>query len=71
MKTFNTNIFLELNSRIFVYEDDTWAIKGRYDNALEDDEDVAWTFDDGHDILRLLVVSDSYFFDKISNITVK
>ena len=60
---YNANTLLELNSRIFVYEDDTWAVKGRYENALEDNDDVMWTFDDGHDILRLLIVSNPNFFN--------
>ena len=60
-KTFYTLIFytfIELNSRIFVYEDDTWAVKGRYENALEDNDHAMWTFDGGQDILCLLIVSD-------------
>lgn len=48
---------LELNSRVYVYEDDTWAIKGRYEDALEDNDDVVWMFDDGQDKLYLLIVS--------------
>lgn len=58
-KTFN--MLLESNSRIFVYEDETWAVKGRYENALEDNDDAMWTFDEGFDILRLLIVSKLYF----------
>jgi hypothetical protein len=61
-KTFNTNTLLECNSRIFIYEDDTWAIKGRYEDALEDNDDVTWTFDDGHDKLYLLIVSNNCFY---------
>lgn len=60
---YNAITLLELNSRIFVYEDDAWAVKGRYENALEDNDNVMWTFDDGHDILRLLIVSDPYFLN--------
>ena len=32
--------------------------KGRYENALEDNDHAMWTFDGGQDILRLLIVSD-------------
>ena len=64
-QSFNTNILLELNSRIFVHEDGTWAVKGRFENALEDDEDVTWTFDDGHDTLRVLIISSLYFLKLI------
>jgi hypothetical protein len=68
--TFNTNTLLELNSRIFVYEDDTWAIKGRYEDALEDNDDVTWIFDSGQDKLHLLVVSNLSFKNKFSNIMI-
>ena len=44
------------NQRIFVYEDDVWAVKGRFETALEDDEDAEWSFLDGQDILRVLIV---------------
>ena len=68
-KTFHTNTILELNSWIFVYEDDTWAVKGRYEDVLEDDEDAMWTCDSGQDILRLLIVSIPFFSNNFSNIT--
>jgi len=44
-----------------VYEDNTWAAKGRYVNALEDNEDAMWTFNEGQDILHILIVSKSYY----------
>lgn len=31
------------NSRIFVFEDNTWSIKGKFDDALISDERVDWT----------------------------
>jgi hypothetical protein len=34
-----------------------WAVKGRYNTALQDDEDVEWLMKDGQDILKILVVS--------------
>ena len=69
-RTLNSNIILELNSQIFVYEDDTWAVKGCYKNAIEDDKDVTWSFDDGHGILCVLIISNLYFSNKFSNIAV-
>ena len=48
---------LDFNRRVFIYEDDMWAIKGRFETALEDNESVLWTYDNGQDILRLLIVS--------------
>jgi hypothetical protein len=34
-----------------------WTIKGRYERALEDDEDATWTYENGQDILRFMIVS--------------
>jgi hypothetical protein len=51
----------EFNSHVFVYKDNTWAVKGRFENALEDDDEAMWTFDNGQDILCLLIVSELYF----------
>jgi hypothetical protein len=53
---------LEFNQRIFVYEDGNWAAKGRYETALEDNDDVMWTFDKGLDTLHVLIVSKSCYF---------
>jgi len=51
---------IELNSQIFVYEDDTWAVKGCYENALEDNDDAMWTFDEGQGVLCVIIVSEQY-----------
>ena len=48
---------LDDNHRIFVHEDDMWTVKGRYNHALEDDDDVSWTYEKGNDVLRFLLVS--------------
>ena len=53
---------LEFNQRIFVYEDGTWAAKGRYKIALEDNDDAIWTFDEGFDVLHVLIVSKQLLF---------
>ena len=34
--------FLERNQRIFVYEDNFWAVKGQYTTAVEDDDNADW-----------------------------
>jgi hypothetical protein len=59
LKSFHT---LEFNQRVFVYEDDTWAAKGRYENALEDNDHALWSFDNGQDTLHMLIVSQLYYF---------
>jgi hypothetical protein len=47
---------LEFNQRVFVYEDGSWAAKGHYETALEDNNDISWMFDE-LDTLHLLIVS--------------
>lgn len=43
-------ISLEFDQRVFVYKDDTWAAKGQYQNALENNENAMWIFNEGQDI---------------------
>ena len=52
-----SQISVDDNQRVFVYEDDMWTIKGRYERALEDNEDAIWTYENGQDILRFMIVS--------------
>ena len=40
-----------------MYEDGNWAAKGCYETALEDNDDIMWTFDEV-DTLHLLIVSE-------------
>lgn len=54
-------MFSDSNQRIFVYEDDMWAVKGRFETALEDDDDAVWTFANGQDILQVLLVCKKIF----------
>ena len=51
-------MFLEQNQRVFVYEDNLWAVEGRYDAAVADNEEVEWSVLPDHHRLRLLVVCD-------------
>ncbi|KAK2461053.1 hypothetical protein APHAL10511_006900 [Amanita phalloides] len=37
----------KFNQRIYVHEEDNWVIKGRYNDAIADDEDVEWSIADG------------------------
>lgn len=48
---------LEWNQRIFVSEEGDWIAKGRYREALADDEDVEWSTSQGKNILYLYAVS--------------
>ena len=54
---------LELNQRIFVYDDDEWMIKGRYETAVEDNEDLTWTYENGQDLVRILIVKFYFNFE--------
>ena len=51
---------LEYNQRVFVFEEGNWSAKGRYETALEDNDNIMWTFD-GIDKLHLLIVSNYAF----------
>lgn len=53
----------EERQHILVLEDGQWNMKGRYDIALEDDEEVQWTHEDGRPSLTLCVVSENYLFN--------
>jgi hypothetical protein len=51
-------MFVEKNQRVFVFEDELWAIKGPYNRALTKDEDIDWDVLENQFILRLLIVSE-------------
>lgn len=38
-----------------------WDVKGRYNDAIADDDDVDWTFEDGKYVIRILAVSFSFY----------
>ena len=57
--------FLELNQHIFVYDDDEWMIKGRYQMTLENDEDITWTYENGQALARILIVSSLFFISTL------
>ena len=47
----------EHNYRILTWESE-WILRGRYELALQDDEELVWLLIDNKWILRILVVSD-------------
>jgi len=51
-------MFLEKNQRVFVYEDNLWAVKGRFEAAIADDDEVEWSILQDQFRLRLLIVCD-------------
>jgi hypothetical protein len=53
---------IESNMRIHIYEENDWNIKGKYETALEDDEEVTWMKIDRNYVLPIWLVSDSLIF---------
>jgi hypothetical protein len=50
------------NSRIYVFEDDTWEVKGRFSQAVKDKTPLQWEMnDEGKFILPLLAVGVFFF----------
>ncbi|KAG6912827.1 hypothetical protein DXG01_011734, partial [Tephrocybe rancida] len=47
------------NSRIFTWEEDMWNIKGRFEDAIQDDDDVPWVKENNKYIIRLLAQTDT------------
>jgi hypothetical protein len=49
-------MFIDKNQRVFVYEDNLWAVKGCFKAAVLDDEEVEWSILQDQFHLRLLIV---------------
>lgn len=47
---------LESNACVWVYEDGMWDLKGQYESAIEEDEEVLWQFKGDMHVLLVLVV---------------
>jgi len=47
---------LEQNQRVFVYEDNIWSVRGRYEAAIEENEAVDWVVANHQFNLKLLIV---------------
>jgi hypothetical protein len=45
------------NKRIFVYEDEDWIVKGRFETAQHDTDPIQWTVHENKYVLPLLLVS--------------
>ena len=39
-----------------MYEDNLWSVKGRYEAAIEEDEEIEWSVLNQQFILKLLIV---------------
>jgi hypothetical protein len=60
-------IFSEQNQRVFVYEDDLWAVKGRYEVVIEEDEEAHWSSANHEYTLKLLIVRYTTLFKYFLN----
>lgn len=47
---------LENNRHIYVLENSAWDLKGRYNLAIEDNDDLDWVNVNGEDVTSVLVV---------------
>lgn len=45
------------NHYIFIHEDGSWVVKGNFEAAVEDDDDVSWIMQKGEHVLNVLLVS--------------
>ena len=50
-------IFLSIESRVFTFEEGLWNIRGCYEKACEEDEDLVWSNIDGEHVTHILIVS--------------
>jgi len=50
-------LFKEFDRRVYVLDDNLWAVRGRYSKAIEDDELVVWKPEQHGLVLPILIVS--------------
>ena len=55
--------FLSIENRVFTFEG-LWNIRGRFEKACEEDEDLVWSNVDGEYVTHILIVcfSCSFFY---------
>jgi hypothetical protein len=49
-------IYLDNNDRVLVCEDVHWNLKGRFSITVEDNEDLAWSLENGQYCAHLMIV---------------
>lgn len=49
--------YLGNNQKVYTFEDNDWMVKGRYEFAIRNDEEVIWSKVDGDHVARILIVS--------------
>ena len=54
---------IDVKRRIYIFEDDMWSLKGRFEVAEDEDEDIHWTKSaNGEHVAHLLSVSNHYCY---------
>ena len=53
---------MTIESRVFTFEDGLWNIRGRYEKACEEDEELVWSNVDGEYVTHILIVSLFCFY---------
>jgi hypothetical protein len=57
----NFNCILDAKRHIYTLEDDGWSLKGQYEVAEEEDEEISWTKSAGGEhVAHLLAVSYAF-----------
>ena len=51
-----SHLYLGNNQRVYTWEDDEWMVKGQYELAIHNDEEVIWSKVDGDHITQILIV---------------
>jgi hypothetical protein len=55
--SYNKSADSTLEGRLFTFEDGLWNVRGRYEKAYEDDEELVWSDVRGESVAHILIVS--------------
>jgi hypothetical protein len=59
---------LKLENRLFTFEEGLWNIRGRYEKAFEENDELLWSNINGEYTTHILIVSLSFSFFFFCNI---
>lgn len=60
---------MSIENRVFTFEEGLWNIRGRYEKACEENEELVWMKDDEEYVTHILIVSLSSFFFFFHNVS--
>jgi hypothetical protein len=55
-------LIFELENRLYTFEEGLWSIRGRYEKAFEENDELLWSNVNGEYLTHILIVSLSFFF---------